>query len=262
MIRLKNNKRIYVIWSIAAVLSLGITACTSQRNKTATNNNQTSVEQKSPTENNSSTNDNSANNSSKEVKNDAKSTNPQNDYVPKLSKKQLEEGKKPTFSTAWKASANESFSACIEGKGKEVAEEGVGKIFVKDSNDNTSSFEIVDNNKISPIYIEWLDNKNLFVVIGSAHGTVSKGGNLYLLNVSTGKLSSVLQPSDKKQQIMTAKKSGNNISLKANVYEDETYNKSHVEDWTIYSFDTNLSKVMNVKNSEGKLIYVINGANQ
>lgn len=262
MIRLKNNKRIYAIWSIAAILSLGLTACGSQQNKTTTNNNQTSVEQQSPTDTNSSINKNATNNSSKEVKDDAKFTNPQKDDVPQISKKQLEEGKKPTFSTTWKVSANGSFSACIEGKGQEVAEEGVGKIFVKDSNGSTSSFEIVDNNKISPIYIEWLDTKNLFVVIGSAQGTVSKGGNLYLLNVSTGKLSSVLQPSDKKQQIMTAKKSGNNISLKANVYEDETYNKSHVEDWTIYSFDASLSKVMNVKNSEGKLIYVINGANQ
>lgn len=262
MIRLKNNKRIYAIWSILAVLSLGLTACGSQQNKTATNNNQTSVEQKSPTETSSSVNKNATNNSSKEVKNDAKITNPQKDSVPKLSKKQLEEGKKATFSTAWKASDNGSFSACIEGKGQEAAEEGVGKIFVKDSNNNISSFEITDNNQISPLYIEWLDNKNLFVVIGSAHGTVAKGGSLYLLNVGTGKLSSVLQPSDKKQQIMTAKKSGNDISLKVNVYEDEAYNKSHMENWTIYSFDASLSKAMNVKNSDGKLIYVINGANQ
>lgn len=260
MIRLKNKKRIYTLWAIAAVLSLGLTACGSQQNKTTTNN-ETSVNEKKTTDNNPSVNSNTANNTN-EIKTDAKSTKPQNDYVPELSKKQLERGKKPTFSTAWKSSANGAFSACIEGKGQEAAEEGVGKIFVKDSNGTTSSFEITNNNKISPIYIEWLDNKNLFVIIGSAQGTVSKGGNLYLLDVTTGKLSSVLQPTDKKQQIMTAKKSGNNVSLKVNVYEDEAYNKSHTENWTIYSFDSSLSKVMNVKNSEGKLIYIINGANQ
>ncbi|KZL93225.1 DUF4652 domain-containing protein [Clostridium magnum] len=262
MIRLKNKKRIYTLCSMAVVLSLGLTACGTQENKTNTNNTQTSTQQQKPTENTSSVNNNITNNTSNEVKNDAKSTNPKNDYVPKISKVQLAQGKKPTFSTAWKTSADGVFSACIEGKGQEAAEEGVGKIFVKDSNNNISSFEIVNDNKISPLYIEWLDNKNLFVIIGSAHGTVAKGGNLYLLNVTTGKLSSVLQPSDKKQQIMTAQKSGSNVSLKVNVYEDDAYNKSHIENWTIYSFDASLSKVMNVKNSEGKLIYVINGANQ
>jgi len=262
MIILKNKKRIYTLCSIAVVLSLGLTACGNQENKTNTNNNQTSTQQQKPTENSSSVNNKPTNNASNEVTSDAKSTNPKNDYVPKLSKTQLAQGKKPTFSTAWKASADGTFNACIEGKGEEATEEGVGKIFVKDSNNNISSFEIANDNKISPLYIEWLDNKNLFVVIGSAHGTVAKGGNLYLLNVSTGKLSSVLQPSDKKQQIMTVKKSGNNISLKVNIYEDDAYNKSHIENWTIYSFDASLSKVMNVKNSEGKLIYVINGSNQ
>jgi hypothetical protein len=261
MIRLKNKKRIYALCSIAVALSLGLTACGTQESKTNTGNNQTSAQQQKPTENDSSAN-NITNNTSNEVKNDAKSTNPKNDDIPKITKKQLAQGKKPTFNTAWEASADGAFNACIEGKGQEAAEEGVGKIFVKDSNNNISSFELVEDNKISPLYIEWLDNKNLFVVIGSAHGTVAKGGNLYLLNVGTGKLSSVLQPTDKKQQIMTAKKSGNNISLKVNVYEDDAYNKSHIENWTIYSFDTSLSKVMNVKNSEGKLIYVINGTNQ
>ena len=133
---------------------------------------------------------------------------------------------------------------------------------VKDTNNNITSFEILDNKKISPIFIEWADNKNLFVVIGSAQGTVSKGGNLYLLDVSTGKASSVLQTPDKKQQIMTAKKVGDNINLKVNVYEDDNFDKSHIENWTIYAFDINLSKPMEVKNSEGKIVYVINGDNQ
>lgn len=262
MIRLKNNKRIYAIWSIAAILTLGLTACTSSQNKTTTNSNEPSMEQKNLEENKPSVGKNSGNNNSAEIIDKSKFTNTKNDYIPELAKQQLEKGSKPTFNTTWKSSTNGSFSACIEGKGQEAVEEGVGKIFVKDNNDNIFSFEISNNNKISPLSIEWFDNKDLLVVIGSAHGTVSKGGNLYLLDVSTGKLSSILQIPDKKQQIMTAKKSGNNISLKVNVYEDENYNKSHIENWTIYSVDTNLSKPMEVKNSEGKLLYVINGANQ
>ena len=59
MINLKNKKRIYAICSIAAIISLGLTACTNTQNKTATNNNEPSVQQKNSKENNSSVNNNS-----------------------------------------------------------------------------------------------------------------------------------------------------------------------------------------------------------
>jgi len=72
----------------------------------------------------------------------------------------------------------------------------------------------------------------------------------------------VLEPSDKKQEIMSAQKVGSNISLKVNVYEDDNYTRSHTEKWIINSFDVNLKKKLEVKNSEGKVIYVINQVNQ
>ncbi len=79
-----------------------------------------------------------------------------------------------------------------------------------------------------------------------------------MINVETGNTSVVLETSDKKQQIMSSKKDNNNIDLKVTVYEDDNYNKSHIENWTIYSFDSRLNKSMDVKNSEGKVIYTIN----
>lgn len=172
--------------------------------------------------------------------------------------KELAKSVKPQFSTAWEASSKETYKACIEGKGENASEEGVGKILVKDNNGNNFSFQIANNNKISPRNIEWADDVNLLVIVGSSQGTVSKGGNLYMINVETGNTSVVLETSDKKQQIMSSKKDNNNIDLKVTVYEDDNYNKSHIENWTIYSFDSRLNKSMDVKNSEGKVIYTIN----
>lgn len=258
---LKIKTRIYVLSSISIILAFGLTACSSDSNKPAANpqNNQTTVQQ------NSSEKPNTYGNSSKETNNDKntdKNTEKkENSNAPKLTKQQLAEGTKPKFSTPWITSTGGNNNACIEGTGEEASEEGVGKIFVKYKNGDIYSFEIADNKKVTPRYIQWADAENLMFIVGSAHGTVSKGGNLYLLNVSTGKVSTILETPDKKQQIVSAKKSENNINLKVNVYEDNEYNKSHMENWTIYSFSVNLNKKMEVKDSQGKLIYTINGDN-
>jgi hypothetical protein len=253
----KSKRRILWLSYISIIVALGLTACSSSKQKTS-NSDTASVQQKNIIKDSSTT---SSQNNSNKVKNE--NTNPQglatnNTNLPKIVKQIVPSGTKITFNTPWQNSDNGVYSACIEGKGNEALEEGVGKILVKDNKGEIASFEIADNKKLSPRYIEWIDNQNLLVIIGSSYGTVSKGGNLYLLNVNSGKFSLILETSDKKQQIMSAQKYGNNIDLKVNVYDDNNYNKSHIENWTIYSFDINLQKKMEVKNSEGKEIYTIN----
>lgn len=251
----KIKRKICVLCSISTILAFGLTACSSKQNKPTAVNNETSVQQN----NNEKSND--SQNNTKEIKNNNTVTS-QSTNVPKFVKQQVSKETKIIFNTPWITSSDGNNKACIEGKGSEALEEGVGKIFLKDKSGNVFSFEIADNKKNSPRYIEWADNENLMVIIGSAQGTVSKGGNLYLLNITTGKISLIFETPDKKQQIMSTKKNGNNINLKVNVYDDNNYNKSHVENWTIYSFDISLSKRMEVKSSTGKLIYTINGVNQ
>lgn len=259
MRNLKIKTRIYALCSISIALVLGLTACSQGSNKpAATSNNESNVQQ------NSSEKANTYENSSKETKetsNDKNAVKKESSNAPKLIKTQLSKGTKPSFSTSWITSVDGTNSACIDGRGPEASEEGVGKILVKNKTGNIFSFEISNNKKLTPRYIEWINDENLLFIISNAHGTVSNGGNLYLLNVNTGETSVVLETPDKKQQIVSAKKSGNDINLKVDVYEDDEYNKSHVESWTIYSFDINLSKKMEVKNSEGKLICTINGEN-
>lgn len=254
---LKNKNTIRILSAMSILFVLTLAGCTGTKNKTTSTptNNESSKQQEEPQKNNSE----ETNKKTQEENSQTKNTNAQNANVPKFSKKQLDKNVKVQFNTSWKSSENKTYSACIQGKGEDAAEEGVGKILVKNASGNISSFEISGNNKISPRNIEWADDENLLVVIGSSQGTISKGGNLYMINVNTGETSLVMQTPDKKQQIMSSQKSGNNVNLKVTVYEDDNYNASHIENWIIYSFDSSLNKSMEVKTSEGKDITTIGG---
>lgn len=257
---LNNKRRIYTLCSVSIVLVLALAACGNQQTQNTSYKNQ-SITQKGDTKGNNNEGSTPIKEDKNEDKKESKFVSASSTNVPKFTKNALSKSEEPRFSTPWKESNNKSYSACIEGKGPEAIEEGVGKLLIKDKESNTYSFETIDNNNITPKYIEWADDENLFVVIGEAYGTVSKGGNLYLINVNTGKVSSILETPSDKQQIISLKKSGDNIVLKVNVYEDDNYNKSRVEYWTISSFDVNLGKDMEVKNSEGKVMYIINRLN-
>lgn len=256
MKNLKEKRLITIACSISVLLTLAFAGCSGNKEKSASTNNETTSSQKSDSEKNTSSEQ--VNQKKQEAKPQTRSTNTKSSSTIKFAKEQLDKSEKPKFSTSWEDSTNGTYRACIEGKGEEASEEGTGKIFVKNTNGNNFTYEVIGNNKISPRDIEWVDDENLLVVIGSSQGTVSKGGNLYMLNVSTGNVSTIIETADKKQQIMSAKKANNNISLKVTIYEDDNYNKSHIENWTIYSFDSSLNKSMEVKNSEGKVLYTIN----
>ncbi|AWI07285.1 DUF4652 domain-containing protein [Clostridium drakei] len=256
MKNLKKKRLITIACSISVLLSLAFTGCSGNKEKNTSTNNDTTSTQKSGSEKNASSEQ--VNQKKQEAKPQTKSTNTKSSSTIKFAKEQLDKSEKPKFNTALKNSTNGTYEACIEGKGEEASEEGIGKIFVKNTNGNNFTYEVIGNSKVSPRNIEWVDDENLLVVIGSSQGTVSKGGNLYMLNVSTGNVSTIIETSDKKQQIMSSKKSGNNVILKVTVYEDDNYNKSNIENWTIYSFDSSLNKSMEVKNSEGKVLYTVN----
>lgn len=158
-----------------------------------------------------------------------------NAYVPKFQKSSLPSNTKPTFATAWKNSPNGAFSACIEGKGPDEGpiggEEGIGKIYLKDSKGNEWSYSMVENStkQYTPKYLEFWNNTNLFVIVGYGYGTVSVGGNVYNLDLNTGIVSTVYDTKDKKRQVVSMSKTASGLTMKINVYEDDNYLKSHYE---------------------------------
>lgn len=242
------------------ILTLSFTACSSDKNTSSTKvKTNTSSDNSDKKVNSDNAKDNTKDEGDEETiqDNGFSSNSTKNTSGISFTKEQLDSKTEITFNTEWKDSGDGNYSACIEGKGSEALEEGVGKIIIKNGQ-NLYSYEIKDNTQISPKYIEWADKKNILVVVAYSHGTLAKGGDLYMLNVNTGETSLLIKDSSKKKQIMSAQKDGDNINLKVNIYDDDAYNESHVEDWVINSFNTSLKDKMEVKNSDGKVVYKIN----
>lgn len=140
--------------------------------------------------------------------------------------------KMPESNTPWISSPSKKLSACIEGRGAEAQNEGVGTIYVKDtvSGGVWMVNAALSNEKYTPMHLEWWDDENVLVVMGYAYGTLSRGGSLYLLNVETAEVSPVYIPPDDKRQVISGKKLGNKVQLDTLVYEDDNYNRSHSEE--------------------------------
>lgn len=139
----------------------------------------------------------------------------------------LESNFKPTFNTKEKISPKGEFKVCIDGKGPEAIEEGIGNIIINNLKDKKKyKFEIKNNkNQLSPLNVEWINDNCLLVVIGKGYGTVARGGNLYSLNLKTGTVKLVYKVASNLQQVSSVEKLDNN-KLKLNIvkYDDETMN--------------------------------------
>lgn len=171
-------------------------------------------------------------------------------YMPEFKTQSLIAGTEAKFATAWKNSDDKKLSACIEGKGTEAIEEGVAKLYIKDlGTKDIKSFEIVnkESSKKTPKYLEWKDNENLLVIVGEAYGTVSDGGNVYLLNVNTGKLSLVYNALTTKQEVVSIKKVQEGYEFTLKVYDDDNFKNSHKEKAIMSSLEAGVLKSQGIE---------------
>jgi hypothetical protein len=149
---------------------------------------------------------------------------------PDFAKQELQAGAKPDFATPLKNSPNSKISVCLEGKGSEAREEGIAKIFIKDSAGNAWQLSLSDAKKqTTPMYVDFIDDDNLIVVIGNAYGTVSLGGNLYMVNVNTGKSALLIDTKNNKVQVTKASKVSGGIKYTEAVYDDNMINHQDAE---------------------------------
>lgn len=143
----------------------------------------------------------------------------------------------------WRDSPDKKVSAAIEGQNIEGTEEGIHPIILRENNDQKIyklSFKD-ESIQYSPKKLQWLDDKNLLVIIGYGFGTITKGGDLFIVNIDTGSTYSVYKTQDDKKEITDVEKivsndGSINLKLKLNVYEDENYLKSHMEEKLIENF--------------------------
>lgn len=224
----------YMICMLLASAAIGFTGCSKEQtneNKTISTNNKQEIGDK---ENIQDKKEQSTESNEKKVavgdKDDVESIIPKESNI-KFVKHQLEKNTEPKFSTSWQDSLNKKVSVCIEGKGPDALEEGIGKIYVRNliSGERWLLDIIQGEKQNSPKFIEWLDDENIIVIVGSGYGTVSPGGNLYKLNVNTAEISEVYNTNTPKQQVISAKKVNDKLELQLIIYDDEEFIKSHTE---------------------------------
>ena len=133
------------------------------------------------------------------------------------------------LNTPWEASPLGTYTATIEGKGEMAKEEGYSHIIIK--NEKSSALlklTLVDEekNKITAKDLEWIDESNMFVIIGQPFGTVTKGGKIYKVNVVSGETSLYVNTTSK-EEYTAVKKSGSVFSFEKYVYDDDNFITGH-----------------------------------
>lgn len=143
----------------------------------------------------------------------------------------------------WRDSPDKKFSAQIEGQNLEGTEEGVHPIIFRENTmEKAYKLSFKDASiKYSPKKLQWLDERNLLVTIGYGFGTITKGGDLFIVSIDTGNTYTVYKTEDDKKEVTDVEKVSNNdgsinLKLKLNVYEDKNYIKSHMEEKLIKNF--------------------------
>ena len=210
-----------ILTTFIIVSLLTVSACNSTSKNE--NNNSKPTQQEKPTE--TKPNDE---NSSEEPKNE----NPTSYSFEVKEKKDFE----PTFHSEWNASPDNSLKATLEGKG-EGSEEGEAVLVLNDSKTNISKlYKLKDNpnSQFTPKYIEWIDNKRIFVIIGMSYGMVTTGGDLYELNLETNTLQLTMNLDDPKEEMMSITNNKNGtFTYKKHIYTDDNFNEGYEEEKTV-----------------------------
>ncbi|MDP4143665.1 MAG: DUF4652 domain-containing protein [Bacillota bacterium] len=134
--------------------------------------------------------------------------------------------------TPWLAAENNKYFACIEGKGPEGRKDGIGKVYIRDSDSSSMwSLDIPGKEKeqLSPTYIHWLDNERLYVIVENDKSSVPTGGAVYIVNVEDGKTTLFYKSMSTQEQILSITQNGYASEMIIKVFEDANFNKFHLE---------------------------------
>lgn len=138
----------------------------------------------------------------------------------------------PQSPSVWKPSPSSQYQVTIDGRGEGASEEGLGTIVVANKatlHATLYSLPETTGKSLTPKYVEWKNDHTVYVILGYAFGTISKGGSLYELNIDTHSLTPVIANLPEKEEIISVYKDSNNTFMyKKNVYEDDNFTKSHI----------------------------------
>jgi hypothetical protein len=134
--------------------------------------------------------------------------------------------------TPWEVSPGGIYTATIEGKGDKAQEEGYAQIVIKNIKSGELKRLTMENQEkvqLTAKNLEWIDDANLFVIIGYPFGTVTMGGKIYKINIITGKTSLYLNTANSKEEYTEVHKSGSTFTFEKYVYDDDNFIKGHIE---------------------------------
>lgn len=98
----------------------------------------------------------------------------------------------PNFHTPWQYSPDGTKRITLEGRGPQAGEEGIAKIILEETSGVQSLYSLINSDTYmaqpTAKALQWIDNNRLFVIIGMAYGMVSQGGELFILDITTGDL--------------------------------------------------------------------------
>ena len=235
---------------LASLFSITLIACGEEKDKESTSDNNTNIEENVNDERDSAK-ENSDNSKSgtdmnkKNSKNTAVDTNKNNKSNNKVTSSQLNgvEDKKeiklevtgldknynPDFRTPWIESGR--YKACLAGKGEYNGEEGYARLYLTDMKMDVGACRKIEYSEWNKeqktiLKIKFVNNSSGFqevaIMVGSAHGTLAKGGDLYIYNPSTDTVYRAYKCGDR-EQVVNVKQNGNgNIIIEVIKY-DENY---------------------------------------
>lgn len=94
--------------------------------------------------------------------------------------------------------------------------EDLGKVFIYNAvtgqNELAMGRKIIPDQK-TPKVLAWLDNRYLLCIIGYAYGTITVGGDLYLLDTSSKKLSLIKKNDGPRQEIKDLKVDAKGVTI-------------------------------------------------
>lgn len=145
---------------------------------------------------------------------------------------------KISFNTPWEVSPLKEFSGTIEGKGDKAQEEGYSHIIIKDEKSGKLTkltLEDEQKNQLTAKDIEWIDESEMFVIIGFPNGTVSMGGKIYKVNVKTGETYLYTDTTSTKEEYTSVHKTSTGYTFNKHIYDDANLTKGHNESGILHS---------------------------
>lgn len=133
--------------------------------------------------------------------------------------------------TPWETSPMGKYEATIEGRGKKAKEEGYSTIFIKDKKSKKLiKLTLFNENKIKLTTkdIEWINEGNMFVILGQPFGMVSMGGKIYKVNIKSGEVSLYLSTKSDREEFTAIHKTSKGFSFEKYVYDDDNYTEGHI----------------------------------